>query len=153
MIRERLTWEAPEYTYIEKDPNWFWSVGIVGIAAAVAAVIFSNVLFAALIFLGTIALLLQSLKHPHVRTYSIDRRGIAIDTSVYPYTTLDTFWLEDEPSYKLLIKSQKLFMPLIIIPLPHDIEADELHELLLEQLPEEELHEPFLEHIMEYLGF
>ena len=153
MIRERLTWEAPEHEYQERDQNWFWSVGIVGVAATIAAVIFNNVLFAALIFLGTLALLLQSLKHPRIRTYTVDRRGIAIDTKVYPHHTLDTFWIEDEEPHRLLVKSQRLFMPLIIIPLTDDVSIEELHDTLLEQLEEEELNEPFLEHLMEYLGF
>ena len=152
MARERFTWEAPEYVYREKDPNWFWSVGIIGVAATIAAVVFSNVLFAALIFLGTLALLLQSLKHPHLRAYTVDRRGISIDATLYPYKTLDTFWIEDEGD-QLLAKSQRLFMPLIIVPIPHSIDVEALHTFLLEQLPEEELHEPFLERVMEYLGF
>lgn len=152
MEEERLTWKVPEYTYREHSPDWFWAVGIVGLGLAVTAVILDNVFFAVLLFVATATLLLQALKRPRMLELGIGERGIRVDKTLYPYTTLETFWIsEDEPPH-LLVRSQKTFLPLLVIPLGN---ADSMliRETLLEFILEEELQEPFTQKIMERLGF
>lgn len=149
---EFITWRAPEYEYRKRGPDWFWAVGIVGVGLAVTAVVFGNVLFAVLLVIATSALLLQALKRPRVLEFGIGERGIRIDKTLYPYSTLEAFWIDEgEPSH-LLVKSEKLLAPLLVIPLG-DTDTPRVRETLLEFVYEEKLREPLLQKILELVGF
>jgi hypothetical protein len=150
MEQELLSWEAPEYEHRQHGTDWFWTVGVIGVGICITAIIVGNVLFGILIILGTIALLLQAIKHPRQISFGINRKGIRIGTTLYPYATLDVFWVTD--TNILLIRSQKSLMPLLIIPI-EGISREEVRDTLLEFLHEEELREPISHRIMESLGF
>ena len=85
---------------------------------------------------------------------SINQKGITVEKEMYPFATLESFWVEsqDEENQKILLKSKKLLMPLITIPLEEHHHLD-VREFLLQYLPEEEMHEPLSQKIMERLGF
>jgi hypothetical protein len=48
--------------------------------------------------------------------------------------------------------SKKLLMPFIHLPV-EEVDIDDVRNYLLQYLHEEELHESFLEKILEYFGF
>ena len=154
MARDVLEWEAPEYERSEKTSDWFWAVGIISISAAVTAIILNNVLFAIVILVGTFALTIHAVKHPPLLHIAISNRGIAINDIFYLYDTLDSFWVEENfHPQKVLIKSKKLFMTYIILPIPADLDGDAIRDELEKYLPEVQHHEPFLQKVFEYLGF
>ena len=86
--------------------------------------------------------------------YKITQRGVVIGNTLYPHSSLDSFWVEemlDEP--KLLISSKKMFMPHIVIPISEEVDRDDLRDYLLDHVDEEEQNEPLSMKLMEYLGF
>ena len=152
-----MEWEAFEHIYQEKTADWFWAVGIIVIGITVTAILLGNLLFAVLILISGFALVISAVKKPDLVRFGITERGITIEDTLYPYTTLESFWIEEPEAgigpAKLLIKSEKLFMPHIVIPLTDEIDTEILRDLLLEVMKEEEHHEPAAQKLMEYLGF
>ncbi len=154
--KDPFIWETEEYYFQEKTSDWYWVVGIIGISIAILAMIFGDTLFALLILISTFALALFASKRPHVVRFEVSKKGIMIERTLYPYATLDSFWVEDNrhigtPS-KLIVKSRKAIVPLIAIPLD-GIDPDDVRDFLLDNLLEDHHPEPLGQKILEYFGF
>lgn len=153
MTNTPLEWEAHEYVHTDKSTDWYWSVGLIAITLAVIAILMHNLLFAVVIIVATAALLMLSVRKPRLIKFEINSRGVVIDDLLYPYSTLDSFWVEDKFFVdKLILKSQKPLMPLIVIPFT-DINPEEMRDTMLQYLHEEEHEEPLSHSLMERLGF
>ena len=149
-----IDWEEFEYEFFEKGPDWFWALGIISISIAVTAIILNNILFAILILIGSLTLGIYAVRKPELVHYEVNQRGIVIDDRLYPYGSLDSFWVEHGVKKpKLLVVSKKILMPHIIIPLSPEVDTDLLRDYLLDHVDEEERREPISSRIMEYLGF
>ncbi len=150
---EPLTWSALEYEHRDRSNDWFWAVGIIALGGAILAIIFGNLLFGILIIVGALTLILYALRHPRHVSFEINARGIVLDGALFPYQTLESFWIhEHRVPNKLIVKSQKVFMPFITIPL-EGVTAADVRDLLNDYIPEEEVHESLSERVMEMLGF
>jgi hypothetical protein len=150
-----LHWQTFEYEERERTPDWFWAVGIITVSIAVASIIFNNVLFAIVILLGGFALSLYAARPPREIDVVLDDMGIRVEKFFYPYRTLESFWVEEtEHRARVLIKSQRLIMPYIILPINEtEIEPEEIEKYLGRYLPRVFHSESLFHHIMEYLGF
>ncbi len=150
---EPIRWQAPEYTHYEKSSDWYWALGIVALSGAVTALILKNILFALFIIIAAFTVALFASRKPQLVHFELQRRGIAIDETLYPFNTLESFWIhEDEHGHHMLIlKSERFFMPHIVIPLTQNIEM--IHDTLSERLTEEEMQEPVSHKILEFFGF
>lgn len=149
-----MYWEAPEHTHKEKTSDWFWILGIIAITSAVVSIVLGNTLFAIVIILGAVTMALVGSTHPRIIPFEVSNRGIRVDDALYPYATLESFYLDEENTVdpQLILKSKKLFMPLIIAPIPAEY-ADLIDSMLAARLPEEHLEEPFSHKLLEFLGF
>ncbi len=152
-----LQWRSYEHKHKDdKSPDWFWALGFVAVAIAVAAILFGNSLFGILVILAAVVLGLSVNQKPEENSYAITTRGIVINDVLHPYKGLEAFWI-DETSHPdkniLIIDAHKLLMPHIIINLPDSIDRDALQDYLLDYLPEEELYEPASQRIAEMFGF
>ena len=155
MHETQLEWSALEHEHIHKSSDWFWALGIIAIAGAITSIIFSNILFAIVILIGAFVVGMHASKKPNMVHFRITNRGIIIDKVMHPYSSLESFWVEDEHEDmipKLLVKSNKLLSPHIIIPIEH-ISPDDVRNYLLEYLDEEEDSESLAQKIMEFFGF
>lgn len=148
-----FSWQAPEYNHRPKTADWYWAVGIIALSAAVTAIIFDNVLFAILIIIGAFALSLHAAKKPEIMDIEINDRGLRMSRYYFPFSNLESFWVEEEHGMpRIIFKSKRILMPHIVIPLD-GIDGNELRLFLKNHLPEEEQTEPLFELILEYLGF
>lgn len=148
-----ISWTAPTHVHVEKKPDWFWAVGIITLALAAVAFIFGEIITGIFVIVAAAALVLHASKPPHVVRYEINDRGIALDETLYPFLSLDSFWIpHDETPPKILIKSRKLFMPLMIIYID-EVNPEEVREVLLKYIAETEHRESLLKKIMEWVGF
>lgn len=152
---QKILWKALEHEHVEKSSDWFWTVGIVAVAGAILAIYFNNLLFGILILLAAFSAIMQNHTKPRVLEYEIGRKGVRVGDLIYPYSTLESFWvIDEEVNDRIIIKSQKMLMPYIIMPFDSlQTNPDDIREYLLEYLDEEELEEPFSQIIMERLGF
>lgn len=148
-----IEWDAPEHIHTEKNNDWYWAVGIITLTSAVLAFIFGNAIFGILILVGVFALLVHCSKQPRVIHIEINDRGIVIDKLLYPFLSLESFWIDahDHPS-KILLKSTKTFMPYITVHI-ENVDPEKVREILLKYIAETEHHEPLMQKILERFGF
>ena len=149
-----VIWEAPEHHHVEKNGDWFWILGILVIIFTVTAIALGNTLFALLIFIGGITTGLVANREPSILTHSVSNRGLRIGSTLHPYSSLDCFYIDEEHEHgpQLLARSHKLFMPLIVMPIPEEY-IDEIETILEPRLAEEHLEEPLVSKLLEIIGF
>lgn len=153
MEQDHIIWNAPEYPLRAKTADWYWALGIMAIAGAVASYILGNILFSILILIGAFTVAAYGARKPHIVEIEIDRRGVRAGGTLYPHSSLASFWIvEGKDESKILLRSHKPFLPYIIIPLG-DTAPEMVHEVLSGYLTEEELAEPISQRIMDYLRF
>tara|TARA_B100001989_G_scaffold250823_1_gene228701 strand:- start:118 stop:588 length:471 start_codon:yes stop_codon:yes gene_type:complete len=149
-----ITWEAPEHHHVEKGNDWFFALVVIVLAFVIVAILFDNSLFALLIGLAGGALFVSAAKRPAIIPYAVTLRGVRVDDRVYPYSTLESYRIEEEDPRgpQLLLKSERKLMPLMVMPIPAD-HVDDIDDLLKENLLEEDLEEPLFIKILELFGF
>ncbi len=151
---EKIEWEAPEYEFHKKGPNWFWALGIITLALFLSAILLHSFLFAFLILLVGFSLALFGARKPNIVSFKINAQGIHIGNRIYPYENLKCFWVDYEPPYKkeLIMESKKTFMPHITIMIG---EADpvKIRNYLLRFLKEEKIEESLTSSVARLLGF
>ncbi|MEX2369109.1 MAG: hypothetical protein WD552_01805, partial [Candidatus Paceibacterota bacterium] len=141
-MQEEIRWHAPEFITYEKGTDWYWAVGVIAITLAVAAILFGNILFALVIIIGTAALSMQASRDPEIREFAVGDRGVQVDGTLYPHSSIISFWVENNPhEQKLLLQSEKMWMPYIVMPIA-EVDPEEVRNFLIEYLPEEEHQEP-----------
>jgi hypothetical protein len=120
----------------------------------VVAIMFDNLLFALLLGVAGLALLISAAKKPNIIPFAVTLRGVKIDDRIYPYSSLESFRIEEEDPRgpQLLLKSEKLMMPLIVMPIPPE-HIDDIDAILKQNLVEEDLDEPFFIKLLEIFGF
>ena len=151
MSLSKLEWKAYDKTPKENSPDWYWAIGIIAISIIITAIVLNNILFAVFVVISTIALFLRTLQKPKLISYELTNRGLWMNKEFQPFTSLESFFVEEqEPT--LLLKAKGLITPLLVIPLQPD-DSLTVREFLQNYLPEEEMHEPLSKRIMEYLGF
>ncbi|MBX4181620.1 hypothetical protein KW807_02035, partial [Candidatus Parcubacteria bacterium] len=111
----KLEWDAHEYEHKERTQDWFWAVGILSVAIAVVSIILGNTIFGILVLISAFSLALFINRPPETLHVVVDEHGITRGKVHYPYETLESYWIDVEhPHNKILVKSQKLLMPLQI---------------------------------------
>lgn len=155
MDNNTLTWEAAEYDFLERTPDWFWTLGIIIVAGSLTAIILKDFLFAIVILLAGFTIALFGMRQPPLHRFELSERGVRIGSKLYPYTSLRSFWVADHHDFlppKLLVTSHKPFVPHLVIPLAEDSDPREIRQFLLPHLKEEEQHESLAHHIFSWLG-
>ena len=149
-----FAWKVAEYEHRERPHDWYWAVGIIAVGGAVLAVIFNDLLFALVILVSAVALVLYAVRHPDELSCAIEDRGVIVNNTLYPYRTLESFWIhEHKATNELVLTSQKLFMPHVHVPLAGDINPDAIRDILLDYIPEIEIMPSVSEKLMEMAGF
>jgi len=149
-----IEWEAPEHHHEPKNSDWFWVLGILTISGAITAILIENLLLAMVILISGTVMAILAMRPAKTVTFAVTQRGVKIDSSFYPYTTLEKYFIEENEVLgpQLLIRSQKMFMPLLILPLPEE-HVDEIEVIIAERIQEEHLEEPFANKLLEFFGF
>ena len=150
----RLEWDAHEYEHKERSSDWFWAVGIISVSIAVAAAIFGNIIFAILVLVSVFSLALFINRPPETVHVVVTEQGITRGKIHYPFSSLHSYWLDtDHPHPKIILRSQKSYIPLITVPIGHEVDAVELDKTLAQFIPEIYHELPFVEKLLEYAGF
>ncbi len=147
-------WSASEYMHHEKTADWFFAAGIIAFGFLVLAIILKNALFVILLIVATFSIFILGNRPPRLVVFAITSRGFKIDNRLFPFSTLDHFWLNYDPpqTKELYIVSQKMLMPQITIPLGHT-DPNEIREHLAKFLEEKEIEEPMSHIIARFLRF
>lgn len=149
-----IHFQTTEYEHRDRGADWFWAVGIITVSLAVTSIILNNVLFAFVIVLAGFALSLFASKPPKIVDVVLDEQGIRVDKFFYPYRSLESFWVENDETPRIQLKSQRLIMPFFVIHMSSDeVEVDKVRKHLSRYIPEVFHTESPLQRLMDYLGF
>lgn len=153
-VVQAITWEAPAHTHIEKGSDWFWALGLLAVAGAVGAFIFGDILFGMVILLGATVMVVFTLHEPDLQFFAVTTRGIRVGEELYPYATLESYYIDEDnvQGPQLIVKSERMLMPLILMPIPEEY-IDDIEDILQTRLPEEHLEEPLAHRLLEFFGF
>jgi hypothetical protein len=155
---EKFSWSALEYEEKERSTDWFWALGVIVVTGAITAIIYNNYFFSALLILGGILLGVFAKKKPATITYELNDKGFKVGSYFYPYENIKAFFVQEHSDTKnhkptLFIKSMRVFMPIISIPIENGW-VENIQNLMLEKnIKEEEMREHISDKIMDYFGF
>lgn len=149
-----VTWEAPAHHHIEKGSDWFWALWIVALSVAGAAFFFDNLLLGLLIVIAASIMSYIANREPEIIEYAVTTRGLRVGDKLYPYSTLDAFYIdEDAPNGpELLARSKRLLLHMIVMPIPVQ-HIEDIEDVIETRLPEEHLEEPLATKLLEFFGF
>jgi hypothetical protein len=165
----KLQWVALEYEEKERTPDWYWALGVIIIAGAIASIIFDNYFFAVLLLVSGGLMTLFTIKKPEMVPYEINKKGIKIKNRIYLFEKIKSFWVQKNPSEEerelhgnlpdeelfptLFIKTERAFMPIISIPIREEY-ADNIRNIMLNHDVKEEFMKDYpADKVMDFLGF
>jgi len=151
--KEKIEWSALEYEEKERSVDWFWALGIIVVAGSIASLIYGNYFFAILLILSGILLGFFAIKKPEMVSYELNKKGLKIKTRLFPYESMKSFFVQTTPKPMLFVKSSRMFMPILSMPIEDNLAEDIRSLLLSNNVQEEEMKEGPSERIMERLGF
>ena|SRR3989338_2928500 len=155
---DKLVWRALEYEERERSRDWFWALGVIVVTSSIAAIIFENYFFAALLVLAGVLLGFYATKKPELVTYELNPQGLVIHNRLYPYETMRSFWVQQQDTAMnlrplLFVHTARFFMPVFVIPIEAEL-AEHIHAIFTAQNIEEvPMREHLSDKIMEMLGF
>ena len=162
MDEEGISWHIVTHEHKERSTDWYWTFGILTVVGIVASVYFMNILLAIILALGSMSIIILTIRGPREHEVHITARGIDIDGTMYRYPSIHSFWVsveypEDEslglePRARLFLTTKGYLHPRIMIPLDDVTHADDVRTFLLEYLEEEEQEPHFAEHLAELAG-
>lgn len=138
-----LEWNSPEHHFDKKSNDWYWILGIVILGASVLAFYFDNFLFGVFILIAGITIGMLSYKETKVVRIRVVPKGIIFGRELYPWSSFESFWIEDEHvhGYRILLRPVNSYLPLTIIPINEEVDLNDVRDILLEFLEEEFLQE------------
>lgn len=153
MDQNAITWQAPEFEYTKKSSDWYWVLGIIAIAGSIIALLLQNILLAIFIIFGAFTVGIYADRHPRTVTFTVNKKGIKIDSTFYPYSSFESFWIDEAGTYPLLrLDPSKI----AALPLAISLEAtdhDALQDLLDDHLPEIEQNKSIIDKAMDVTNF
>ncbi len=151
-----LEWEGREYDHNPKSADWYWALGIIAVAGAIASVLFGNYLLALLIVIAAAALALHGAKEPPLHRFRLVERGIIIGEDLHLFEQMISFSvLEDVEGTlppMLSVKTRSWLSPHLIIPL-EGVDADAIYAYFLKNVDEEEHQHSLIDLVAAWLGF
>ena len=138
---ESIAWSAPTHEQKDRSVDWYWALGILGVCGAIAAVLWGNLLFAAIIAVAAGSVGALAARNPREHDVHIDSRGITIDHELYPYESLHSFWVSvDDRSEKLHLATNGVIHPHITLSIHAPANAERVYRYVSRHLQEEETY-------------
>lgn len=152
--KDTMSWTTLEHSHQKKSSDWYWIVSIISLVIILVSIYFENYTFAAVILFAVVVFFMQADRDPDTLKIGLDNKGIYVNKKHYPYEDIESFYLEDDFGVpRILLKSHKIFMPLIVIPYADKVDRDDLEFFLGYYLDQEKLRESTLQILLESVGF
>lgn len=140
-MREKalFEWEGTEYRFEDKSADWYWALGIIATAVAIAAVLFNNVLLALLVLVAGVVVGIHAAKHERIHRFRVTEDGIFIDTSFYDFRKMLSFsvleYADETIPPSLSLKTKYFLSPHLLVPI-NDHDPIKVYEYIALHLPE-----------------
>ena len=149
-------WEGREYEHSPKSADWYWALGIVGVASVIASVLFDNYLLAIMVLIATVTIALHGAKHSPLHHFRVVEQGLAIGHELYPFDNMISFSvledIEGELPPLLSIKNESWLSPHLMIPL-EGVDADGVYAHFLQRVDEGKHQHTLSDLVAAWLGF
>ena len=149
-------WEGREYEHTPRSADWYWVLGIIAAAGAIAAVLFGSYLLALLIIVAAAAIALRAAKEPPIHRFALVEDGLLIGEELHPFSRMTSFTvfesIDDSLPPELSIKNDSWLTPHFVIPLA-DVDADLVYDHFLEHVDEGEHRPTVVDLVAVWLGF
>jgi hypothetical protein len=149
-------WEGREYEHSPKSADWYWVLGIIAAAVAVASVLFGSYLLAFLVITAAAAIALHAAKQPPLHRFRLVEQGLVIGDELHPFERMVSFSvledIEGELPPLLSIKNETWLSPHLVIPLD-GVDADAVYAYFLQHVDESEHTHTFADLVAAWLGF
>ncbi len=157
MAREPLfEWEGIEYEREEKSTDWYWALGIVATAAAIASVLFGNYLLALLVVVAAVAIALHAAKEGPVHRFALTEEGLLVGNDLHPYKDMRSFCvledIEGELPPVLSVKTHSILTPHLMVSLA-GVDAESVYNYLFARVSEAEHRHSLTDLVAAWLGF
>lgn len=150
---EEFSWHVLSHEHKEHSVDWYWALGTLAVAGAGLSVFLGNILLAVIIIIAAGSIGVLAARGPREHQVKIDRRGVAIDGTLYPYSSLHSYWIERERENPRLILSTTGFLaPHFALEIGDTIDRSALNNFLKQRVEEEEQGPHIGEHLAEMLG-
>ncbi len=148
-----IEWQAPDHELPERATDWYISVIVIGISAAIASLFLGNPLFSIFCVVSTASIIIHMAKKPEWIDFSVGTRGVQIRHDFFPYKNLHSFWIDNENGKnEIILLSDRNVLPHLIVPI-RGIDAETIRLELRKYLPEREVHKNLLDKALEWMGF
>lgn len=149
-------WEGKEHEHNPKSADWYWALGILAAASAIASILFGNYLLAVLVIVATGTFALHSAKVPPTHRFRLTEQGLLIGDDLHPFDKMLSFSVLEDIEGKLppllSIKTESWHSPHLVIPL-ENVDADAVYEYFLDHVDESEHKHSFSDLVAAWLGF
>lgn len=146
------SWKAREFEYIDKSVDWFWVLWIVAVCLSLVSIIFGNFITAILILVASFAVSLQASRIPPEVEFKITQRGVNVDDDFYNYKEILSFWVNIDEEPEIILETNKTLLSKLVIPIPQDINPEDIRNFLIEYIEEKEQDLPFSYRVLDYFG-
>lgn len=149
-------WEGREYDYNPKSADWYWALGIIATASAIATLLFGNYLFAIVIIIAASSVALHAAKYPPLHHFKLTDQGIFVGSHLHPFSEMTSFSvledIEGKHAPMLSIKTDHWLSPHMVIPL-EGVDVDMVYNYFVQHTDEHEHHHSFTDVVAALLGF
>ncbi|HWH16121.1 MAG TPA: hypothetical protein VNU25_00850 [Candidatus Paceibacterota bacterium] len=147
-------WRAEGYLFEEKSADWYWALGVIAVAGAVASVLFGNIILALLILVASATLAISSAKRPRLHLFRITDEGVMIDENLYEYDSILSFsvleYIDPKLPTVLSLKTRKPLAPHLLIPIA-DYDPLEIYEFFEEHIEEGRHEQSAVDRLIDFL--
>jgi hypothetical protein len=156
MNQFEIAWQAPEFEYRAKTPNWYWTTVIVAAAVLGIAVWQRNFLFTVFIVAAEVLILVWSSKQPEMVEFHLSEKGLMIHgRTLYPVADFESFSIEDDPAgpwHTIAFRFHRRFRPLLHVKVPQS-RFQEIDERLSVVVQKTAWDESFIDTLEKFFGF
>jgi hypothetical protein len=156
MQQQLLQWKGVPYIAKQKSVDWFWILGLIVLLGTIFAIYLQNYTFAAVIFVGGIAIGLFANENISEKEYVLRKDGIEIDDTFISYSEIASFSVFTEglaSRRQLLLTLKKTFFVHVSIPLPEEIDPEEVRIILRRFILEKKRLPDLSDAVMHWLRF
>lgn len=140
-----ISWRVDTHEHQERTNDWYWGLGLMTLAAAGLSIFLGNALFAVILLLSAGSLGVLVARGPREHEVRVSAKGLSFDGTLYRWSGIESFWVEENRDPHLLVTTQGVLHPQLIIPLGDPNRARNVREYLRRLIKEEE-QEPHLGH-------
>lgn len=136
---QEISWTVAR-PHRERSNDWYWGLGAMALGGALLSILlFSNTLLAIILVLGAISIGVLAAREPREHNVKLDPRGIVVDGTRYPYSSVHSFWVEHENTRPhLYISMTGILSPHFSFELEDEAKGSEVRTFLRRFAHEEE---------------